>query len=182
LRQIGQIPLLSRGEELRLARRIEFARRRWRRGLLECGLVIRDAVDTLHRVADRELSLDRTVQFSASARLEKHQIEGRLPHNLRTLDELLRRNRRDFDRATRKSLSRRTRRAAWRALVRRRRRAVRLVEELGLRIEHLEQQWPRLEQHDRRVRQLATRIEQLKAAGAPEEQLRPLAKRDRRNL
>jgi RNA polymerase primary sigma factor len=77
------------------------------------------------------------VEFAAPRGLEKGQIVGRLPHNVKTLEEILKRNRLDFRIAFRKSHSRSERQLAWRRLVRRRRRAVRLVQELGLRIEHL---------------------------------------------
>ena len=50
----------------------------------------------LKRVHDGELPFDRTVQVSVTDRLEKDQILGRLPHNLRTLEILLKRNRRDY--------------------------------------------------------------------------------------
>ena len=43
-----------------------------------------------------ELPFDRTVQVSVTDQLEKEQIQGRLPHNLKTLDVLLKRNKRDY--------------------------------------------------------------------------------------
>jgi RNA polymerase primary sigma factor len=60
-----------------------------------------------------------------------------LPQHLPTLDGMLARNRKDYRIASRKSLPKPRRLAAWRRLVARRRRMVRLIEELGLRTELL---------------------------------------------
>jgi RNA polymerase primary sigma factor len=93
---MGEIPLLTRAEEIRLAKTIEVTRRRFRTKLLECDYVMQYAYKILRRVESSELPFDRTVQVSVTDHLEKDQILGRLPHNLRTLDVLLKRNRRDY--------------------------------------------------------------------------------------
>jgi RNA polymerase primary sigma factor len=165
--QIGQFPLLSRGREMALAKAVEVTRRRFRRGLLECDFVLRTASDLLHQVYQGELPFDRTVQVAVSDRLERHHIVGRLPHNLRTLTALLERNRDDYRTATSGSSSPSRRRNAWRRVVRRRRRAVQLVEELGLRIEFLKPQFSRLVRLNRRVQQLQELIAEQKRAGEP---------------
>jgi RNA polymerase primary sigma factor len=136
LSQMGSIPLLTPPQELELAKKLESNRRRFRRGLLEFDFVLRSAVEQLAGVQSGQLRFDKTVQVSLSDRLEKHQILGRLPHNLGTLEGLLQANAEDYRLANSIS-SKRRRRAIWKRLNQRRRRAVRLVEELGLRLEHL---------------------------------------------
>ena len=161
LHQIGKIPLLTRKQEVALAREIELTRRRFRRSLLESDFVLRKAVEQLRRVHLGELPFDRTVQVAVSDRLEKHQILGRLPFNLQTLEALLDRNQVDYQRAVDRKLSQKQRGEAWQQIVRRRRRAVRLVEELGLRLERLEQQYKLLVKLDARLRHLKTEIDRL---------------------
>ena len=103
LTQMGEIPLLTRQQEVSLAKQIEITRARFRHKVLECDYVMQTAVKVLRRVQDGELPFDRTVQVSVTDQLEKHQILGRLPHNLRTLETLLKRNRRDYNIVTSKS-------------------------------------------------------------------------------
>jgi RNA polymerase primary sigma factor len=162
LTQMGEIPLLTRQQEVALAKQIELTRARFRHKVLECDYVTQTAVKVLRRVQDGELPFDRTVQVSVTDQLEKHQILGRLPHNLRTLETLLKRNQRDYNIVTSKSRAAAQRRAAWRRLGRRRRRAVHLIEELGLRTQRIEPMIKTLEEFSRRVDELRERIRQYK--------------------
>ena len=158
LTQMGEIPLLTRQEEIALARKIEITRTKFRRKLLECDYVIQAAFKVLRRVHEGELPFDRTVQVSVTDRLEKDQILGRLPHNLQTVTVLLKRNRRDYAISVSKSQNKTTRREAWQRLGRRRHRAVKLIEELGLRTQRIEPMIRTLEEFSRRIDELKSRI------------------------
>ena len=173
LTQMGEIPLLTRQQEIALAKQIEINRAKFRRRALECGYVLQIAVKILRRVLDGSLPFDRTIQVSVSDRLEKNQILGRLPHNLRTLEVLIKRNRHDYQIATSRSKPMGKRRAAWRRLGQRRRRAVRLLEELGLRTQRIEPMIKVLEDFSRRVDELKARIDQHRAQNRPPEERQP---------
>jgi RNA polymerase primary sigma factor len=173
LTQMGEIPLLTRQQEISLAKRIEVTRRRFRTKLLECDYVMQEAVKVLRRVHNGELPFDRTVQVSVTDRLEKDQILGRLPHNLKTLEILLKRNRRDYLLALSKATLRQKRKEAWQRLARRRRRAVRLVEELGLRTQRIETRIKTLEDFSRRIDELTTKIAEHKRNRGPAGERRP---------
>jgi len=173
LTQMGEIPLLTRQQEISLAKQIEVTRAKFRRRVLECDYVMQQAVRVLRRVYEGDLPFDRTVQVSVTDRLEKQQILGRLPHNLKTLEVLLKRNRRDYWVATSKSRPAGQRREAWRRLGRCRRRAVRLVEELGLRTQRIEPAINTLEDFCRRVDELKARIEEHRRAKRPPKEREP---------
>ena len=96
LTQMGEIPLLTRDQEINLAKKIEITRKRFRRKVLECHFALALVVDVLKKVNDGELPFDRTVKVSVTENLEKDQILGRMPHNLATLDHLMECNDRDF--------------------------------------------------------------------------------------
>ncbi len=174
LTQMGEIPLLTRQEEINLARRIETTRTAFRRRLLACDFVIRAAYKVLNRVYRGELPFDRTVQVSVTDRLEKEQILGRLPHNLKTLETLLQRNEEDYRTATSKSVKMSQRRAAWGRLAQRRRRAVMLIEELGLRTQRIEPMIAALEDFSARVDELQGQLKQMKKDRAPMSERKPL--------
>jgi RNA polymerase primary sigma factor len=174
LTQMGEIPLLTRQEEITLAKRIEDTRRQFRTKLLECDYVIQAAYKILKRVNNGELPFDRTVQVSVTDRLEKEQILGRIPHNIQTLDVLLKRNRHDFKIALSKSQPAKRRVAAWQQLSRRRRRTVRLIEELGLRTQKIEMMIRTVEEFSERVDDLVARIKRHKKAKKPLADRRPL--------
>ncbi len=168
LTQMGEIPLLTRQEEIRLAKKIEDTRQQFRSRLLENDYVIQHAFKILKRVHLGELPFDRTVQVSVTDRLEKEQILGRLPHNLRTVEILLKQNRRDYLLAMSRSAKKSERRDAWRRVSHRRRRAVRLIEELGLRTHRLESMIPVLEQFTARITELKAKIDaHKKSKGSP---------------
>jgi RNA polymerase primary sigma factor len=156
---MGRIPLLTRAQELALARRIEATRTELRRLLLECDWVMRKAMALLRRVRDGGARFDRTLQASATSPSSEGQIRARLPHYLKTLEALLERGRRNYRVATSKSCSAGVRREAWRRLRSGRRDAVRLVEELGLKAETLEPAIGKLVALGRRVDDLKARMD-----------------------
>jgi RNA polymerase primary sigma factor len=170
---MGRISRVTREQEIVLARQIEDTRTEFRRLLLGCDYVMRKAVALLRRIRDGEVRFDRAVQVSAAYGLDGHQILGRLPHNLKTLEALLKRNRRSYRVATSKSLSIGVRREAWRRLRSCRRQAVRLVEEMGLKSETIEPAIKRLEAFSRRADELKARmVAHRNAHGLPKERKR----------
>ncbi|MDR3182688.1 MAG: sigma-70 family RNA polymerase sigma factor [Planctomycetaceae bacterium] len=174
LTQMGEISLLNRDREIKLAHQIERSRRKFRAKLLECDYVLQHAVRTLRRVHKNELPFDRTLQTNETDSLQKRQILGRFPINLQTLELLVRRNRRDYKVATSQRYPMEERLFSWKRLGRSRRRAVRLIEELGLRTQRIESMIPTLEAFSRRADILKEHIRQHRNSGRPDWERKPL--------
>jgi RNA polymerase primary sigma factor len=162
LMQMGEIPLLSRREEVSAARRIERTRRRFRRGLLATDYALHGAAELLQKVYDGKLRLDRTIEVSVINLREKRRLIKVLVPNLHTLKHLLRQNRQDFAVAIHKRQPNQLRRRAWRRLVGRRHRALRLVEELGLRTRRLRPMLEKLRQISQRMDDLGQYLAELR--------------------
>jgi RNA polymerase primary sigma factor len=133
LAQMAEIPLLTRHEEISLAKRIEVTRKRFRRAILGCSYSLRTTVETLKRVHEGKLPFDRTIKVSLTERLTKEQIQARMPHNLATLDHLIGQSRADFRLLISKRTPAADARDARMRFRRSRAKSLTLVEELSLR-------------------------------------------------
>ncbi|MHC4417183.1 MAG: RNA polymerase sigma factor RpoD [Planctomycetota bacterium] len=92
LTQMGQIDLLTREQEISLARKIELARMAFRRKMLESDYCARNAVEILQQVHEGTLSFDRTMKISTAENLVRSVIRKRMPGNIETVNELLKKN------------------------------------------------------------------------------------------
>src|SRR3954470_9362711 len=162
LTQMGEIPLLTRDQEISLAKKIEITRKRFRRKVLECHFALALVVDVLKKVNEGELPFDRTVKVSVTENLEKDQILGRMPHNLKTLEHLMECNVRDF-RTFVRDRDVPSRRNLLDSLKRRRFKAVNLVEELSIRTQKVQPLMKRLEQTAYRMEELLFQLRELRA-------------------
>ncbi len=96
LTQMGEIPLLTRDQEISLARKIELTRMAFRRKVLESDYSARAAIDILQQVSDGSLPFDRTMKMSTAENLIRSVVKTRLPENIRTANKLLDKNRKLF--------------------------------------------------------------------------------------
>lgn len=151
LSQMCEIPLLSRDQEISLAKKIEITRRKFRRAVLGNDYALRHTVEILRKVAAGILPFDRTIKVSLTERLTKEQVSSRMPHNLRTLDALIEENRRDFQLVVRRSTSDTAKATARQSYQRRRMKSLVLVEELSLRSRRVIPLMRQLEQYSQRM-------------------------------
>ena len=96
LSQMAEIPLLTRDEEIGLAKKIELTRKRFRRNMLRSFYAMEATVKTLQRVHSGELPFDRTIKVSLTEQLTKEQVQARMPHNLPLLVHLMQAQKSDF--------------------------------------------------------------------------------------
>ena len=181
LSQMAEIPLLSRHEEISLAKKIEVTRKRFRRTLLSCDFAMRATVGTLAQVYKGELPFDRTIKVSLTEQLTKEQILARMPHNLKTIERLLDENQAGFTKLIRKSTTRDERQAARKAFLRRRAKCLQLVEELSLRTRRVQPLMKQLEEYSRRMDQVQARLAEIRRDPAYRDQTADL-RRELRDL
>ena len=156
LMQMGQIPLLTRDQEVSAAKQIERTRDRYRHSMLATDFMLQGALKLLQQVRDKQLRLDRTIEVSVTNASEKKAIMKRIVPNVKTIQHLLGQNRSDYLTAINKKVPMRQRRAAWRNLVVRRNKAVRLVEEMNLRTGKLQPIFEKLRRASGRMQEIRT--------------------------
>jgi RNA polymerase primary sigma factor len=137
LLQMGSNPLLTRATEVSSAQEIERWRRKFRHTMLANDFILAGALNLLERVKEGTIRLDRTIEVAVTNTQEKARFLKRLGPNLATLKLIEQEKSRLYRIAMSRSVPLEQRRAAWRRLVRQRNKAVRLVEEMHLRIQRL---------------------------------------------
>ncbi len=138
LTQMGEISLLTRAEEIRLAKKIELTRMIFRRKVLENDYSVQQAVDTLELVNCGELPFDRTMKISTAEENAKEKIAARIPVNLVTIRRLIELNREAWEKLDTQKLKQAERTRIEQQITRRRRKLATLVEELSLRTSRIQ--------------------------------------------
>jgi RNA polymerase primary sigma factor len=181
LSQMAAIPLLSREEEIALAKKIEVTRRRFRRCVLSCHFAIKNVVDVLTKVHRGDLPFDRTIKVSLTERLTKEQIQARMPHNLRTLHRLLDQNEKNFKVLISRTADRRAQAASRTAFLRNRRKCLQLVEELSVRTRRVQPLMKEMDGYSQRMDFIRRRLADLRRDPAAKDQ-RANLRRELRDL
>jgi RNA polymerase primary sigma factor len=172
LSQMCEIPLLSREEEIGLAKKIEIHRKLFRTAVLGNPWALKQATAVLQQVHEGLLPFDRTIKVSLTEQLTKEQISARMPHNLRTLEFLIREVQGLFSQVVRKSTRKKDREQAVVRMMRNRRKNLVLVEELSLRSRRIQPLMKQLTQYSDRMQWLKSRIAQLEDTGCDSIELR----------
>ena len=93
---MGAIPLLNRDKERSVARDLEDKRDRFRLAAFRCTPILMCAAFMFDRVQAGQYPIDPAVDTNSSAKLERGQILGRLPHHLPVIHHLLDDEKRHF--------------------------------------------------------------------------------------
>ena len=174
LTQMGEIPLLTREQEISLAKKIELTRKQFRRKVLESMLSISTAIDILSQVDRGLLPFDRTMKISISENLAKETITERLPTNLRTAQVLMDRNRDDYTAMVANSISADRKRDIKKQMQARRRKCVTLLEELSLRTGKIVPLMKKLKAISEKMQDLERTITELSLSGGDDGEVKTL--------
>ena len=166
LSQMSEIPLLTREQEISLAKKIEITRRKFRRAVLGNDFARRHTLEILRKVSLGVLPFDRTIKVSLTEQLTKEQVSGRMPLNIATLDRLIDENRRDFHSIVRRSTPEGVKAIARQSYQRRRLKSLVLVEELSLRSRRVIPLMRQLEQYSQRMDYLQAKVRELRDSGS----------------
>ena len=174
LTQMGEIPLLTRPQEIFLAKSIEITRKRFRKKCMGSGVCMDVSLATLHEVLAGNLAFDRTLKVNPNPKpdddpkivetLGKAFLAKRLPVNVATIERLMQRIRDEYRPLIDGGLS-----AADQADVRSRvqnlrRKLIILMEECHLQIKKVRPYIEVLEDHYREMRSAERKLEQFQKA------------------
>jgi RNA polymerase primary sigma factor len=137
LTQMGQIPLLTRKDEVSLARKIEISRMAFRRKMLQCEYCARNVLDLLQQVQTGMMSFDRTLKAGTAHLFTKSVIKKRLPEDIQTVEKLLKINQNLFKKFI-EAQDKDAFKAQLRRIYRNKRKVAVLLEELSLRTSRIQ--------------------------------------------
>ncbi len=183
LTQMSEIPLLTRDQEISLARQIEQNRRMFRRSVLGCDFAIRTTFEAIKKVHAGELPFDRTIKVSLTEQLSKEQILARMPQNIPTIEHILEQTKFHYRVLISKSQSKEAKREARIKFIRGRQKAITLVEEMSLRTRRILPLMKQLKEFSQRMQLLVQELANLKGKRSKDARYRQAnLKRELRDL
>jgi len=185
LTQMGEIPLLTRDQEIYLAKTIEITRKRFRKKAIGSGLAMTAALRTLEEVQRGELAFDRTLKVNPNPKpdddpkivetLGKNFLAKRLPINLATIRRLVAQIREEYQPLLDARLTKQERSEVLERVQRLRRKLVILIEECHLQVKKVRPYIDLMEEHYREMRTNERKIAALKGNKKAAPQIKELS-------
>ncbi|HLY10334.1 MAG TPA: RNA polymerase sigma factor RpoD [Planctomycetota bacterium] len=176
LTQMGEIPLLSREDELRLAKRIEITRKRFRTKVLESPIAVIEAIQILEDVKNGELAFDRTLKADSAIDVSKFEVLDRLPQVIDRIRSTVFDSHECFDKLENQRLNLKQREKTRLRLRENQRRCVVMLEEMNIQSKKIKPMMEKLESLSRKLDEVTTEIEDIKSGRGSKVRLGPLKK------
>ncbi|MCC7015383.1 MAG: RNA polymerase sigma factor RpoD [Planctomycetes bacterium] len=174
LTQMGEIPLLTRDQEIFLAKTIEITRKRFRKKCMGSGLCMDSGLRTLEQVQRGELAFDRTLKVNPNPKpdddpkivetLGKNFLAKRLPVNIVTIKDVLARIREEYKPLVDPKTTKKERSESLRKTQELRRKLVILIEECHLQVKKFKPYMDMMESHCREMRATERKLAAAKQA------------------
>ncbi|MEY2786680.1 MAG: to transcription initiation factor sigma RpoD [Planctomycetota bacterium] len=185
LTQMGEIPLLTRDQEIFLAKTIEITRKRFRKKAVGSGLAMVSALKTLEDVQRGELAFDRTLKVNPNPKpdddpkivetLGKNFLAKRLPVNIATIQRLVAQIQEEYKPLLDPRLTKAERSAALERVQVLRRKLVILIEECHLQVKKIRPYLDRMDEQYREMRAIERKLAALKGNKKAAQQVKELS-------
>jgi RNA polymerase primary sigma factor len=175
LTQMGEIPLLTRDEEILLAKKIEITRKRFLKKVLHSELSLATCLRILEDVNNGELSFDRTLKVNAMVDNCKEEILEQFPKSAKILKTILQKNKDDYLRSKRKHISEREKIRLLRVIRNRRRKGIDLLEEINIRTKRIQPLMKKIQEIVAEMEQVETQFNGGKVCSRPNSRNKELA-------
>ncbi len=159
LSQIGNLPLLSREDEMRLAMKIDLTRRYFRIKLLESPIAIREAIYILESVRDGELAFERTLKTDPAIEVTREEIVEKLPNLIFKLRDILGENTQLYQRLIEEKLSGRQKQRLINQLKENRKKCIKILKEVNIQTKNIRPAIDKLEQALLQMDQVQSEVE-----------------------
>ncbi len=165
LTQMGIIPLLSREEEISLAKKIETTRKGFLRKILKSDFSQEACLKILEDITSGELPFDRTLAINVELEDHKERLLRQFPKRARVLKTLLKKNKEDYDKLKLRKTSVKDKLRLLRNIRTRQRKGTEILEGLNIRTKKLQPIVKRMQEISIEMNNIEMQIKHLQKRG-----------------